>query len=369
MKNQKKKLVIVGGGFAGVSIAKELLKSPYARKNFEITLVDKKDYHLFYPALFKAVLAAVEPSQIFSVLAVKFKEIFQAKEINFLKKEVVGISPEKNRILLKMMGKRHQYLDYDYLVIAAGSQAKLRSSSHLTLNSFEDVLRIKSKIEGVLKTKAKRKKISIAVIGAGTTGCGLIAALFEYVHQLADVYGHPHGSIQFKLIESGNHILFGLSSWLRSKTENRLKKMGVEILLNKDGDSASADVIIWASGLKPVSFGNSNLEPTPTLRLNRHKNIFIIKNVISAQSAMHQAKYIARALKKSIKRKRTQPYRPNKNIFVIELGNKYAFADLGVIKLKGAFAKQLHYLAFLKYFMRILSFGKALEWLRRYKSL
>ncbi len=368
----KKKVIIVGGGFAGIATAKQLFKSAYARKKFKITLVDINDYQLFQPALFKVISSTAEPSQLFSVASIKFSEIFSAenkkeKNIKILNKVIDRIYFDRNQVSSKVGGVKSKNIDYDYLVFAAGTE---RENPYLTLNSFEDAIKIKHEIENIFKNKAKREDINIAVAGGGPTGVELIASLFEFGHQLADKYNHPHKNIYFKLVENGNKILSKHSLWLGKNVEKTLKKMGIEVFTRTDAKKMENknDVLIYATGTKPVCLFDEFKKINSKLQPKGCKNVFAIK-APTVQSAISQSRYVADAIIKKERNKKISSFRPKKGFYVIELGNVDAFVDLGFIKLKDLPAFWMHKLAFLKYFASILGWKKALKWLKKYKGL
>ncbi len=365
----KKKVLIVGGGFAGVAAAKRFLKSSYARKKFEITLIDKNDYQLFHPSLFRVITSDAELSQLFSIAAIKFSEIFkgQEKNIKILNREVEGVSLDKNQILLKVGGVRSKKMDYDYLIMAAGSE---REHPYLTLTSFEDAIKIKHEMENAFKNKAKREEINIVVVGGGPTGVELITSLFEYGHKLADKYGHPHKNINFKLIEEGNKILSKHSFWIRKNIEKSLKETEIEVLTKVDAKvwEDKASVLLWAIGAKPVYLSDEFEKTNSKLRSRGRKNVFVVK-APTAQVAMRQGQYIADSIIKKDQKKKTGKFKSKKDFYVIELGEADAFVDFGFMKLKDLPAFWVHKIAFLRYFASILGWGKAIDWLRKYENL
>ncbi|MFC1756588.1 NAD(P)/FAD-dependent oxidoreductase [Patescibacteria group bacterium] len=357
---KKKKLVIVGGGFAGLAVAKHILK--IAPKEFEVVLVDKNNYHLFTPAFFRATSSILDVSKVFQVVAIKFEDIFGNKKITFLKNKVVKFLPNQNKINLK----NKKVVDYDYLVLATGAEPQFPNSS---FSSLEDVLRIKTKIEEILKQKAKKEKIDIVVAGAGLVGCELIASLHHYVRNLSVAHSHPRDLIHFKLFEIGSKILPSSSSWIRETALNIFEKMNVEIFTKSQIEKEDLeDVLVWATGKKQNHLIEEFKETSSTLRLKKYKNVFLIK-APTAQSAIHQGKYIARALKKKINNQKISNYKENKSFYIVDFGGNDIFIDFGFLKLKGLFAKFLRHLIFFRYFRNVLGLKKTIKWLKLYRNL
>ena len=361
----KKNLIIIGGGFAGITLAKKLLKT--ARDRFSITLVDKNDYQLFYPAFFKALVSKKNLSEIFNVVAIKFERIFSKSDIKIVKREVKNVFPAQNKILLKEAGrnKGQNRLDYDYLVVAAGRETKVPG---LTFQSFEDVLRLKERMENLFKNAEKNSVIEIEVVGAGATGCGLVGFLSEYACELSVKHKYSKNPAKLKIVDSHDCLLVGCSGWLQEKVSQSLKKMGVEIVTRTRFDPAkeTAPVVVWAVGAEPVRFFDGEI--TEHLRLRGQSNVLVLE-AVTAQSAIHRAKYISRALMRLLDKKELKPYGSNKDYNIVELGEKYAFADLGFIKLKGRMARWAHELALVRYLISVMGISKAVNWFKKYRGL
>lgn len=354
----KKQLIIVGGGFSGVATAKEILK--LCPDRFDVTLIDKNDYQLFYPALFKVATAPVEPSVVFEVSAIKFKDIFAGQNIKIIKSELSEVAANNNKIYLKPRGSNRQRLDYDYLVLALGSESKMEG---LKLMSFADGLNIKNKLEEIFKTKPKHQEINIVVVGGGLSGCELMACLVSYSRKLADDFGHPQDLLRFKLIESGSRLLPSSSFWLSQKAEASLNEMGVKIVLNTragDADKEKSDLLVWTVGAKSNSL---------TEKLSKGFDNIFVADPINAQEAIRQGKYIAKVLKCIVFKKHRPRYKKGESIDIVEFGGNIALVDLGFIKLWGPLAKWLHLLAFVRYFSSVLSLKIAIAWLKKYNSI
>ncbi len=388
-------------------MAKEILKNS---DKFEVTLVDKKDYQLFQPVLFKAVSSLAEPSEIFSVAALKFSDIFKNEKIKILKKEVESLDFDNNKVILEAPGRGHSAREYDYLVFAAGSEPNFHGMEKnkenvFAFSTFEDILGIKARLDYVFKNKAKREEVNIVVVGGGATGCTLITELLGYSRKLASLDGHPQQTVHFKLIV-GRDVLPALSSWMRKNVRKNLEKAGVEILSGSyvssftnsgcvlaDGTAVPADVIVWAGGVKPSGlvqcFSQNNrheenhciyLSPTRHFGIRGHKNVFVLGDAAyagrklsveasTAQSAIHQAKYIADCLIREEKGKKMKNYHPIKSIGVVELGKNIAFTEVGPLRISGRLAGLVHEQGFYRYLKNILPGEEAALWLKEYRAL
>jgi len=398
---QKKKVIILGGGFAGVNVALELLR--WAPKKVKISLVDKRDYHLFAPGLFKAATSNAEPSFIFYALAFKFEEIFKYKNIDFFKKEIKEIDFKNNEVFLK----GNKVLDYDYLVLAPGMESDFKKIDGaeqyaLPLKTYEDAIKIKSFVEEVFENKPKREKINILIAGAGLTGVEIAGQINCCLGDLAEKHGHPKESIKLMIVEGGGKICGFSGKWMQKQTKNRLKSIGVEVLLNTkikeikknqavfgNGKVVACDVFIWAAGATVSSFfKNLELSVNNSLRVGRYKNVFALGDVCcgelavgtrgcTAQSAISQAKYVGREILRTSKALppllwnigKAPDYKPIKPKFINAIGYDFALADLGFFKFKGRLANLMKNMAYLDYFTRVLPWRKAFKKYKQYKSL
>ncbi|MCF7835822.1 MAG: FAD-dependent oxidoreductase [Candidatus Marinimicrobia bacterium] len=360
-QKQKTKLVIVGGGFAGISVAKNILKRKSS--NFEITLIDKNDYHFFYPAVFSVISSSASLEQFFSSLLIKFENIFKKGGVKILKNEVTSVSSDNNFVVLK---NGSQKIEYDYLVLATGMVSQNIGLDVMNLNN---VLEIKKKIKEIFNNKAKRNNLNISVVGAGITGCELVVVLNSYAKKLAKKYGHPLETINLKLYESREKILLKHSVWLREKIQNYLEQEGIEIELNKQfdkNDELNTDLVVWALGAKDSNL-TKDAKINNKLQLKTAKNIFVARGHV-IQSAVHQGEHVANSLASLINKKTPNKYKQKKDVHIIQLGGKY-YADLGFVKFGGVLAKTIKQLAFLRYFTKTISLKFALKWLKTYKSL
>ncbi len=403
LKIKKKKVVIVGGGFAGVVLIKEIFGRSPGR--FSVTLVDKNDYQLFKPALYAAVSTRTEPSAVFSALAIKFADIFKGQSVEIIKSEPKEIVFDKDKLILK----GNKEIDYDYLVLAAGTKPDLKSipgaERHaITLLAFEDALKIKTRAEEAIRNAPKRENIDVIILGAGFSGCELAAELIGQLKQWAEVYGHPKDTARIRLVEGAETILPLATPWLQRHAEKKLKELGIEIFVKslvkevkenavvlENGETMRYDVLIWAIGPKLATFAcDVNLSSNLTLKSGRRNNVFVVGDMVScddflsleaggasARSAIHQAEYVAYALSRLntifaplffwTKRMKIRPYKTlKKPLYIMNLGIDYGLADLGLIKIKGRWALALKNFIFLNYFCRILPWRKAFETYRRY---
>lgn len=368
--NLKKRVIILGGGFAGVTLAKTLLKK-YS-KTFSVILADKNDFQTFYPAFFSVIPSQAELSDLFSVVALKFSDIFEKASLQVLKREVASISFDQNSIFFKIVAKAAvaRKLNYDYLVVALGGveQAVDGKSNIYNLHSPRDLFALKNSFETLFKSKAKKDNIMVTVMGGGVTGCSLACFLSEYGDRLCHENGHPLTTVKLNLCEKHGHLLRRVSPWFRQKMEQCLWDKKINIICNVDSPDPMSDMVIDTTGMAPVRLWSEAVKISPSLNLSHHKNVFAIQSS-SAVSAIRQAKYVAKALYKMEKKFKPRNYKEKKDSLIVEAGSDSAFADLGFIKFSGRLAAWLHRLAVLRHLVNIMGFTKTCEWFRLFKNL
>jgi NADH:ubiquinone reductase (H+-translocating) len=263
-QTSKKRVVIVGGGFGGLKIAKGLRK-----KNFQVVLFDRHNYHTFQPLLYQVATAGLEPDSIAGPLRKRLKNF---KDFYFRMATVESVDTSRNCIITEI-GE----LTYDYLVIANGSLTNYFGDSELERNVFPlkqipHALNLRSQLlqsfeKAVLQsdTEEKQSLMNFVIVGGGPTGVELAGALGELkLHVLPKDYPE----INFKkmmiyLVEGLPRLLNGMSHEAGENAFNYLKRFDVQVLVDKrlksydgktvvldDGMSIPASTLIWAAGVK-----------------------------------------------------------------------------------------------------------------------
>tara|TARA_B100000401_G_C52761956_1_gene698670 strand:+ start:154 stop:1413 length:1260 start_codon:yes stop_codon:yes gene_type:complete len=259
-----KKIVIIGGGFGGLSFLKSARKS----KN-KFTLIDQTNHHLFQPLLYQVATAVLSPSDI----TVPIRNLFKKdKNVNIVFDEVIDINQEKNFLELKSGG----YINYDKLLISVGSSYSYFGNDDWSiyshgLKNLNDALDIRDNIlkafEMAESEKDHDKKLSylnFVVIGGGPTGVELAGSIAELAYKnIKNEYRNFNiDDINVHLIEAGKNILPDYATNLSTKASKYLQKLGVDLKLNEkvlniesnkvttEKDFYFTNNIIWAAGNK-----------------------------------------------------------------------------------------------------------------------
>lgn len=264
MSSMKKKVVIVGGGFSGLNLAKSLA----GNSRFEVVIVDRHNYHFFPPLLYQVATAFIEPSNI----SYPFRKLFQGKHnVRFFMGRLTFIHADEKKI-----DTDNGSLSYDYLVLALGTETNFFGNQNVIANalpmkSVDDALNIRNhillKIEQAIRATSvsdKQRLANIVIAGGGPTGVEMAGMLAEMARNIvAKDYPEvtlPMGNIY--LIDGGATLLGPMSTRAQQESYAVLNKLGVKIMLNtlvKDyvnstvvlstGDPIAADTLIWASGV------------------------------------------------------------------------------------------------------------------------
>jgi len=259
-----KKIIIVGGGFAGLSLAKKLSGITY----FEVIVLDRNNYHFFPPLLYQVSTAFIEPSNI----SYPFRRLFQKrKNIRFFMGDLTRVVPGTNTIETD-----NGNLVYDYLVLAMGTETNFFRNKNIIKNALpmktiDDALNIRNHILLCLEESArsaslldKEKLGNIVIAGGGPTGiemAGMLAEMGRYIIS-KDYPEVIPGVGRIYLIDGGLTVLAPMSSKAQNEAYKVLSKLGVKIILNtlvKDyldekvilskGENINSATLIWASGV------------------------------------------------------------------------------------------------------------------------
>jgi NADH dehydrogenase len=367
------RVVIIGGGFAGLHLAKKL-----KNKRFQVVMLDKNNYHTFQPLLYQVATAGLEPDSI----AYPLRKIFKSHQnFYFRMAEVKNVDTNK-QLVQSDIGN----LEYDYLVLATGTTTNFfgmedMARNAMTMKSISEALDLRSFIlqhfEKALLTSSKEKQeafMSFAIVGGGPTGVELAGAFAELKRHIlpADYPDLDIRRMKIHLIEMNDELLPPMSTKASQKAFTYLEDLGVTIWLKqavesydglkvkfKNGKTLQAKTLIWAAGVKGnlvPGISNDVVRKGRYLvdrqnRIEGHKNVFAIGDLaymetkafpeglpMLAPVATQQGEFLAKNLHWMEIKKKLKDFEYNDRGVMATVGRNRAVVDLNNIKFQGLFA-------------------------------
>lgn len=398
LKNEEEKnIVILGGGFAGVRAALDLGEYFKHKPEYQIIVVDRKDYQTYYSALYEAATAEhglVEAKQVKNAVTIPFDLIFKKSKVKFHKAYIEGIDLENGHITTDS-----RIIAYDYLVIAMGSIADYYGIPNLdkygfSLKSVEDAIMIRNRVEEIV---TKKDSGTLVVGGGGFAGTEFAGELHNLLMHECQVHQKDINNFKLMIVEGAQTLLSGLSERVADLMKTRLTQKDIEIrfstLITEAGrdyvvlnnkERISCDLLVWTGGVRscrlPVT---SNLERdkkdrTPTsdfLNLKSYPRVFVAgdnlcytdprtKKLIpqTAQEAIRHGNHVAKNILRMSEGKGLMPYSQGPYRFIVPGSGKYAILYTPNIIISGFAGWVIRKGADLRYFLSIMPFFKAITY-------
>lgn len=372
MVAKRPRIVIVGGGFGGLLAAKGLAKA-----DCDITLIDRRNHHLFQPLLYQVATAALSPAQIAQPIRTILKHQANARVIL---DEVTGIDVAARCVRSAGNGE----IPYDQLILATGASHAYFGHDEWQaaapgLKSLEDATAIRRRILNAFEraelsnsTAEQQALLTFCIVGGGPTGVEMAGAIAELAHRtLLGEFRHiDPASAEVILIEAGPRVLAAMPEALSEKALKALARLGVSVRLNAPVTDCRADgvalkdgfipsrTIIWAAGVRASPVGlwlgeGTKLDRagrvlvTPDLSVPGRPEIFVIGDAASlatdgkpvpgvAPAAKQQGRYVATVIARRLKGAAAPaPFRYRDQGNLATIGRGAAVADLGWMKLSG----------------------------------
>lgn len=373
-ENSKKRIVIAGAGFAGLKLARGLCK-----KNYQVVLIDRNNYHQFQPLMYQVATSGLEPSAI----SFPLRHIFRnCEDVHIRVTEILSVNPNEN-FIETLIGN----ISYDYLVIATGVSTnyfgmKNVETNSIPMKSVNESLVIRSKILNdfekaisIEDTEERNSLMVIGVVGGGPTGvelCGTLAEMKKHVLP-RDYPELDFSKMEIYLFEASDRVLRTLSEHSSQKADKYLRKLGVNVVLNKsvsdfdgniislsDGTKIRSKTLIWASGIigEKISglddkiYSNGCRIKVDNFNLVQgYENIFALGDISLitdekypkghpqiAQVAIQQARNLACNFSNIFRGKPLKPFKYRDMGTMATIGKNLAVVDLPFIKFSGFFA-------------------------------
>jgi NADH dehydrogenase len=364
-------VVVIGAGFGGLAAAKRLAGQPV-----DVTLVDKRNYHLFQPLLYQVATADLSPADV----AWPIRGIFSRDDnVRVVMARVTGIGLDNRRVITNKLP-----IDYDYLVVASGSHHSYFGNDHWAphapgLKRIIDATEIRKRIllaferaEIAESEQERNRQLTFVVVGGGPTGVEMAGAIAELArYALAADFRHINPRLaRVVLVEAGDRLLKAFPEDLSAYAKTALEDLGVEVRLDSfvtvEGERGAAigddlipsATVIWGAGVAVpdvkdwlgVETDRTGRVPVaPDLSVPGHPEVFVIGDAAKAEwkegvpvpgiapAAKQQGRYVADVLRAVAKgRRKPGPFKYRHNGNLATIGRHSAIADFGRVKLTGA---------------------------------
>jgi len=374
-KTSQKRIVIIGGGFGGISLAKKL-----KNLDVQVVLLDRHNYHTFQPLLYQVSTSGLEPDSIAYPIRKVLKRL---KNFHFRLASVERINPHTKEIQTTIGD-----LKYDYLVLATGTKTNFFGNRNIEkyampMKTVPQALNIRSlmlqnfeKADDSLSEEERKALLTFCIVGAGPTGVELAGAFAELKRNVFPRdYRHLNvDEMEIHLYEGGSRILGPMSEHASEKSSHFLKKLGVaiykniivadydgEVLTKADGGTVKTKNLIWAAGVtgaivdgfKPTNF----MEGLNRYKVNRFNQVEGLDAVYAigdiaymetkdfpkghpqvAQPAIQQGEHLAKNFDFLFQNKAMKAFTYFDKGTLATIGRNRAVADLGKLKFSGFFA-------------------------------
>jgi NADH dehydrogenase len=366
-------VVIVGAGFGGLEATYRLAGAPV-----RITLIDRRNHHLFQPLLYQVATASLATSEI----AWPIRYLLRNRpEVTTLFATVNGVDAAGKRVLLEAGDS----IAYDTLVLATGARHAYFGHDEWEqwapgLKTLEDATTVRRRIL-VAFERAEREtdpvrraaRLTFVIIGAGPTGVELAGTIADLARDTLpqDFRNIDTRKARVVLIEAGPRVLAGFPDDLSAYAQASLERLGVEVMLGQpvtectrdgvvyDGKTLAAKTIIWAAGVRASRAAEwlgapadraSRLQVEPDLTVPGHPDIFAVGDTVTisawngkpvpgiAPAAKQEGRYVAAMIRARLHGEKLPPFRYQHAGSLAQIGKRLAVIDFGRIKLRGAIA-------------------------------
>src|SRR5215469_10691050 len=306
----KPKIVIVGGGFAGLAAAKALRKTPA-----KVLLIDRTNHHLFQPLLYQVATSLLTPSQI----ATPIRSIFRnQKNTTVILGEVTGVDKAQRCVIVSDADRKNASIAYDYLILATGASHSYFGHNEFAqyapgLKSLADAEAARNKILQALELaeaeedpSRHRDLLTFILVGAGPTGVEMAASLAIFVKSTlkSDFRRIDPSSARIVLVDMAPRVLPPFWESLSKAAKQRLEKLGVEVRLGHSvdlidaegvviaGERIASKTVIWTAGVAPSPAGkwlNVETDRAGRVRIEKdltvpgHPEIFVVGDTATLQ--------------------------------------------------------------------------------------
>jgi NADH dehydrogenase len=366
------RVVIIGAGFGGLWAAREFFHKPV-----EVWLIDRDNYHTFFPLLYQVAAAELEPESIVHPIR---SILHKVPNLHFLMDEVLQIDTSQRKVVT-----RHQSLTYDYLILSVGSKARFYGVTGAEqyaypLKSIADAVRLRNHILNCFEAadretdpQIRQQLLTFTIVGGGPTGVEFTGALAELVGKpLARDYPHlDMNQVRILLLEATDRLLFGFPESLHIYTLKHFTRMGIEVQLNasvnqinqdnvilKDGQQYQTQTVVWTAGVSgeilsnPWGFptrSNGQVDVLPSLQIPAAPEVYAIGDLAHVEQdgkpllmvatvATQEGKWASKNILRQISGLSPLPFKYRDPGMLAVTGRNAAVARLGNLTFSGFLA-------------------------------
>ena len=400
-----KKIVVLGGGYAGVLTAKKLAKKFKKNKDVQITLIDKQSYHTMLTELHEVAAGRVDEESI----RMDLKRIFAGRNVEVVLDEIKTIDFDQ-----KVLVSDQQSYEYDYLVIGTGCKPTffgIPGAEHAhQLWSYTDAVNLREHILNMFRQAAltadkqkRRELLTFVTVGAGFTGVEMAGELGEWKDELCRSFHIDRDEVSLYIVDFAPKVLPMYPDKLIKKAEKRLIKLGNElvmnsavseihedkVVLNKGEKVIQTHTVIWAAGIEGSDIvdqasvekaGRGRIVTNGHLQAKDYEDVYVVGDNIfyipegeerpvpqMVENAEHSAPVVAHNIAVDINGGTHKTYKPTFHGSMVCIGSRYGVAQVGMpgmwFNLSGFFAMASKHLINIIYFIQVLGFNKICSYL------
>jgi NADH dehydrogenase len=374
-RQERKRVVIIGGGFAGIAAARALRHA-----DVDVVLIDRRNHHIFQPLLYQVATALLSPAEI--AAPIRQLEVKQPN-LSVLLAEVTGIDVASRTIEASSPGVGVRKIAYDYLVVATGMRPSYFGHDEFArfapgLKNLSDAETIRAKILGAFELaettedeSERARQMTFVLVGAGPSGVELAASLAQMVK--VTLRGNfrriDPAQASIVLLDAGKRVLPSFSESLSRKAAKRLERLGVKVVTDvkvetvdaegviAGGNSIPSATVLWTAGVAaspiPKMLGTKTDRAgralvDPFLKVIDAPGVFVVGDAASvmqnkhpvpgvAQAAIQEGRYVGRLIAKELKgRKVKRPFRYFDKGNMAVVGKNYAVLERGWLRTSGS---------------------------------
>jgi NADH dehydrogenase len=348
----KKRVLIVGGGFAGIKVALELSKD----KRLQISLLSNRSTFRFYPSLYTTVTGGLPEES-----SIPLNNILGDKPIRIIIGEAVQLDRKERTIITSRIDSYR----YDILIMALGVVTNFKGIKGIeqyafSIKSVEEVVRFKAHLHQQLIDEHK-PDLHYVIVGGGPTGVELAGVLPGYIREIMGKHGIKHKAIHIDLVEAEPQLMLNIIKKETSdKITKRLHQLGVKLHVGKivqgetanslsfDGHPITTRSVVWTAGVTNHPFFkvnnftiNGNGKVAVDSHMQAEQNIYVLGDNADtpysgmAQTGLHDAMYVSSYIFDQLDNKKTADYKPEKPVYIIPVGPHWAAVQWGNVQLYG----------------------------------